>query len=904
MDFSGTKITDLCPIAGLTQLQELTCSETEITDLGPIAGLTQLQTMYCSETKITDLGPIAGLIQLQTMYCSETKITDLGPIAGLTQLQTLYCSETEITDIGPLEGLTQLQTLDCYDTQITDLSPLEGLTQLQNLICWGTQITDLSPIEGLTQLQNLGCGGPEITDLSPIEGLTQLQELTFCDIEIQKSPAIEFWFYAALKVVDCYYSTIKSIPTELLTENCLDELRAHFRDLGLQPTVLQEAKLMVLGNGRVGKTQLCRRLRGEAFEEKSDSTHGICLSSVAVLDEADAKLNIWDFGGQDIYHGTHALFMRSQAVFMLLWTPGMENQATHVHQDMQFRNFPLTYWLTYIQQFAGEQATVIVVQTQCDSLEQEIALPEDANRLLQTFRYKKTLHYSAKTQRGKSALQETLHEAYSLLDKPLIGPGRLKVKQYLENLIAEDAKLPPFSRQNPMLQKSEFERYCQQVGGVSSPDLLLEYLHHCGTIFYKSNVFDGRIILDQSWALEAIYSIFNRNDCYRFLLQTAKGRFRRADLGLLIWNQSGFTEDDQQLFLTMMLSCGICFPLNKQRFADIDEHAEFLAPDLLPESPPVDLPDKWQANIPIVSAEFDYIFSPDTLLRSLMSTIGTEAGLAGDYWRGGFFVPERTTGSRALITLQQGADWSGKLLIQTQGNQAEVLLNRLIEELQQAEARNGLAHYQKRHSADLVKKFSDDASLEYIQEKPANPEYYVSYAWDDDHSESGKKREVYVDEFCTKAAEQGVKIHLDKTELQVGDSITRFMQRLAKGNRIYIFLGDKYLKSPNCMYELSEIWRFCQQDEDRLIEKTHLFVLDDASIWKIEDRVKHANYWQEKSNTLNALINKCGYKNVSQKDFVKLKKIDTYASCVGEVLTAFADRLQARTFDEFLRHAF
>ena len=36
-----------------------------------------------------------------------------------------------------------------------------------------------------------------------------------------------------------------------------------------------------IGNGRVGKTQLCNRLRGLDFEHDSDSTHGITLASAA-----------------------------------------------------------------------------------------------------------------------------------------------------------------------------------------------------------------------------------------------------------------------------------------------------------------------------------------------------------------------------------------------------------------------------------------------------------------------------------------------------------------------------------------------------------------------------------------------------------------------------------------------
>ena len=31
---------------------------------------------------------------------------------------------------------------------------------------------------------------------------------------------------------------------------------------------MPDVKLMVLGNGRVGKTQICRRLRGEDYDDK------------------------------------------------------------------------------------------------------------------------------------------------------------------------------------------------------------------------------------------------------------------------------------------------------------------------------------------------------------------------------------------------------------------------------------------------------------------------------------------------------------------------------------------------------------------------------------------------------------------------------------------------------------
>ncbi len=82
-------------------------------------------------------------------------------------------------------------------------------------------------------------------------------------------------------------------------------------------------------------------------------------------------LRIWDFGGQDIYHGTHALFLKSRAIFMLVWTPELEAIHYHEHGGFAFRNQPLGYWLDYVRDFGGEDSPVIVVQTQCDVPEQE-----------------------------------------------------------------------------------------------------------------------------------------------------------------------------------------------------------------------------------------------------------------------------------------------------------------------------------------------------------------------------------------------------------------------------------------------------------------------------------------------------------------------------------------------------
>src|SRR5687768_1833185 len=47
---SGTSVSDLSPLAGLTSLQSLDCFGTSVSDLSPLAGLTSLQSLDCSRT--------------------------------------------------------------------------------------------------------------------------------------------------------------------------------------------------------------------------------------------------------------------------------------------------------------------------------------------------------------------------------------------------------------------------------------------------------------------------------------------------------------------------------------------------------------------------------------------------------------------------------------------------------------------------------------------------------------------------------------------------------------------------------------------------------------------------------------------------------------------------------------
>ena len=142
----------------------------------------------------------------------------------------------------------------------------------------------------------------------------------------------------------------------------------------------------------------------------------------------------------------------------------------------------------------------------------------------------------------------------------------------------------------------------------------------------------------------------------------------------------------------MMRSCGICFVHREGPDRD-DDATEYIAPDLLPERSAVqdDLDALWDVGQPTETDEFDFAMLHPGLARGLICEIGSEAGVAALYWRGGVCLYETTTRSHALIEQQDMQDaWHGRIRVQTQGGQARLLLDRLSAWIERRSGGGGL----------------------------------------------------------------------------------------------------------------------------------------------------------------------------------------------------------------------
>ena len=126
---SQRQISILTGLEHAVHLKMLSLWGNPISNLSPIAGLTQLQHLDLGRCHVSDVTPIAGLTELTYLTLhSNLRIVNIAPLANLRQLTELRLSHNRIVDISVLANLTNLKVLTLYNNRITDYSSLESLS--------------------------------------------------------------------------------------------------------------------------------------------------------------------------------------------------------------------------------------------------------------------------------------------------------------------------------------------------------------------------------------------------------------------------------------------------------------------------------------------------------------------------------------------------------------------------------------------------------------------------------------------------------------------------------------------------------------------------------------------------------------------------------------------------------
>ncbi|MBD2459738.1 leucine-rich repeat domain-containing protein [Oscillatoria sp. FACHB-1407] len=523
--------------------------------------LQQLTSLRLVSTSLSDISAIEALTNLTQLYLDNNQISDLKPIEALTNLTLLYLSNNQISDLKPIEALTNLTLLYLYNNQISDLKPIEALTNLTQLSLYNNQISDLKPIEALTNLTLLYLSNNQISDLKPIEALTNLTLLDLENNRITEIP-VAIAQLNQLDKLDLRGNPI-SIPPDILAPkpgetrpDARPILDYYFRTQDPnQTTHLYEAKILIVGEGGSGKTSLARKLLDPDYklpsETEDTSTQGIDILrwEFTGRNQQHYQVNLWDFGGQEIYHQTHQFFLTERSLYLLVADSRKEDTDHY-------------FWLNIIRLLSND-SPVLLIQNEKQNRTCNLNLRE----LRAEFEsLRPPLSTNLADNRGLSEVQTAIqHNLEDLLPNGIPFPNSwLNVRYALEN----DGR--------NYIDFADYRDICHYHGITRHEEMcdLSHFLHSLGIClhFQKDPVLRHRLILKPNWGTTAVYKILDNPKVKQQL-----GQFCNDDLNN-IWQSHQYADMRYEL-LQLMKEFKVCYEIPRRQ-------GNYIAPHLLSPTPP------------------------------------------------------------------------------------------------------------------------------------------------------------------------------------------------------------------------------------------------------------------------------------------------------------------------------
>jgi internalin A len=555
-------------IAKLSNLTSLFLFENQITSIpDAIAKLSNLAIIFLSSNQITSIpDAIAKLSNLTIIFLSSNQITSIpDAITKLENLTTLDLSENQITSISDaiakLENLTTLYLSENQITSIPDaIAKLENLTTLDLNSNQITAIPDV--IAKLENLTTLYLNSNQITAIP--DAITQLENLTTLDLNSNQITAIPDAIQSLTKLqyLDLRGNPI-SIPRDLLAPPAGSHRPAarpildyYFRIQDpKESTQIYEAKILIVGEGGSGKTSLANKLIDADYELKPE-TEDISTQGIDILqweftgrNQQNYKVNIWDFGGQDIYHQTHQFFLTERTLYLLVADSRKEDTDHY-------------FWLQVIRLY-GKDSPVLLIQNEKQNRTCNLNLRE----LRAEFEHLKTPQtINLADNRGLAEIQETIQcNLEDLLPSGIPFPNSwLNVRYALEN----DGR--------NYISCSEYESICR-LHKITDPQEILDIsdlLHRLGICLHFQNdaILRHRLILKPNWGTAAVYKILDNEKVKKEL-----GQFCDDDLRN-IWRESQYNNMRHEL-LQLMKEFKVCYEIPQHK-------GNYIAPHLLQKDPP------------------------------------------------------------------------------------------------------------------------------------------------------------------------------------------------------------------------------------------------------------------------------------------------------------------------------
>jgi internalin A len=552
-------------------------------------------------------------------------------IGQLQQLQSLDFSNNKFTALPESIGqLQRLLSLNFSKNLLTTLPESAGqLLRLQRLDLGSNKLRLLPGfISQLQQLQSLYLGFNELTTLP--ESIGRLQRLQYLDLSNNRLTTLpeSMWQLKALEGLFLHGNDSLGLPVDVLGPTWLD-----VRDRNAKPVkpslvldyyfrlkggkrLLNEAKLILVGRGGVGKTSIVNRLVHNKYEKDEKKTEGIQITKwpIRLNGDEDVRLHIWDFGGQEIMHATHQFFLTQRSLYMLVIN-GREGGE----------DADADYWLKLIESFGGESPVIVML----NKIKEH---PFDLNRRALQQKYpaiREFIKTDCADGTGIGDLRRAVERETDRLEhlRDLFPASWFTIKDRLAGM------------EKNYLTFDQYREVCAEENETdgSAQESLAFYLHHLGIVLNFKD--DPRLqdthVLNPHWVTRGIYKILNAER-----LERQKGEIGLRDLSAIL-NKTEYPRTMHRFIFDLMKKFELCFSFP-------DDDACYLVPELLDKQEPEETAEFNPAEC--LNFEYHYPVLPEGLLpRFIVRTSSLSEGPEESKlrWRTGVIL--RFEDCRALV---------------------------------------------------------------------------------------------------------------------------------------------------------------------------------------------------------------------------------------------------------------
>ncbi len=471
----------------------------------------------------------------------------------------------------------------------------------------------------------------------------KVTELDLSDKDLTTLPE-EIVQLTNLQTLDLRNNQLSSLPVEIVQLTNLQTLHLSSNQLSSLPAETEpfyEAKFLIIGEGGAGKTSLAKKIANETYklqpEEKSTEGIEVIQWHFTQPNGQDFRVNIWDFGGQEIYHQTHQFFLSKRSLYVLV-------------ADTRKENTDIYWWLKVVE-LLSDKSPVLIIKNEKQNRDCQV----NERQLRGEFsNLKEILATNLDTNRGLTEIKNAIQLYISNLDH--VGTPLPKLWVRVRAALENDSR--------NYISFEEYSTICRLNKLTDRKDMLRlsNYLHDLGVCLHFQDEYSKLkhcVILKPEWGTTAVYKVLDNDKVKKNL-----GCFTKDDLKD-IWQDDEYADMRAEL-LELMMQFKLCYEIPGHRDT-------YIAPQLLS----IEKADySWDESNNLI-LRYTYTFMPKGMLTRFIVEMHSLIEQQTLVWKTGVVLVKDQTRAEVIENYNQR-----EIKIRVAGNRKKELMATVTHELE------------------------------------------------------------------------------------------------------------------------------------------------------------------------------------------------------------------------------